>query len=144
MANPPSAQIVTGKREQLAGWAFLLGLFVLLYGLVWRQVGGEVYLSMRGVWGDWGHHIGLPIYYHDLNQTTWSSPFTAGVNFTYSFLNSFIPTALLHWQWPIRWALTVTGVIWSVAWCMLVLVLGKRLDLGRFLPLWIVTGKQAV
>ena len=62
-------------------------------------------LATRGVWSDWGNHLGLPLYYQSVNRTTLANPFVSGSNFTYTLLPSLLASIPLHLGGSIRFSI---------------------------------------
>lgn len=105
--------------------------FSILYSLIWQTSQGSITLRMRGVWGDWGHHIGLPLYYKSINRTVLENPFVSGQKFTYSFLNAYIPEAMLQLRSPLRESIIFPGILWSVSLSLLIVFFGKEIGLKK-------------
>jgi len=105
--------------------------FGILYSSIWQTNQGSLTLRMRGVWGDWGHHIGLPLYYKSINKTVLENPFISGQKFTYSFLNAYIPEAMLQLGSPLRDSIVFPGIIWSIVLTLLLVFFGKEIGLKK-------------
>ncbi len=106
-------------------------LFVFLYNSVWRQDSFGMSLATRGVWSDWGNHLGLPLYYQSVNRTTLANPFVSGSNFTYTLLPSLLASIPLHLGGSIRFSIFLFGISWSVSAVILMIYLGQLLGTGR-------------
>ncbi len=106
-------------------------LFLLIYNSVWRQNPSGISLAIRGVWGDWGNHLGLPLYYQSVNHTTLANPFVSGSNFTYTLLPSILTSIPLHLGASVRFSIFLFGISWSICTVILLIYLGQLLGLKR-------------
>lgn len=119
------------EKKWLIAGLLSTAFFVCLYLIVWTGNESGINLATRGVWSDWGNHLGLPIFYKSIDRTTFVNPFASGEKFTYPPISSLLTSIPLHLGQSVKFGIFLFGIIWSVATVALISLLGSFLGLKK-------------
>ncbi|KKS33231.1 MAG: hypothetical protein UU93_C0001G0062 [Candidatus Amesbacteria bacterium GW2011_GWA2_42_12] len=119
------------ERKELIVGLLSTVFFVWLYLIVWIGDGNGINLAIRGVWSDWGNHLGLPIFYKSIDRTTFFNPFASGEKFTYPPISSLLTSVPLHLDQTVKFGIFLFGISWSVAAVILMSLWGSFLGLKK-------------